>query len=121
LCYEFPPLGGGGARVVEGLSRELVRQGHEVDVVTMGWPGLPRREEVHGAQVYRVPCMRRAAHVCTGPEASTYVWAALPVALGLAPPGDLASYDFRDASDFASWFFLISQLSEGFRVAAGLL
>jgi len=43
------------------------------------------------------------------------------VALGLAPPGDLASYDFRDASDFASWFFLISQLSEGFRVAAGLL
>jgi glycosyltransferase involved in cell wall biosynthesis len=84
LCYEFPPLGGGGARVVEGLSRELVRQGHEVDVVTMGWPGLPRREEVHGAQVYRVPCMRRAAHVCTGPEASTYVWAALPVALGLA-------------------------------------
>jgi len=84
LCYEFPPLGGGGARVVEGLSRELVRQGHEVDVVTMGWPGLPQREEVHGAQVYRVPCMRRATHVCTGPEASTYVWAALPVALGLA-------------------------------------
>lgn len=42
-------------------------------------------------------------------------------ALGLAPPGDLASYDFRDASDFASWFFLVSQISESFRVAAGLL
>ncbi|MGH7518333.1 MAG: glycosyltransferase, partial [Gemmatimonadales bacterium] len=57
LCYEFPPLGGGGARVVYGLSRELVSLGHQVDVVTMGPRGLPRRQEVHGVQVHRVPCV----------------------------------------------------------------
>ncbi|MGH7752549.1 MAG: glycosyltransferase family 4 protein, partial [Gemmatimonadales bacterium] len=84
LCYEFPPLGGGGARVVHGLSRELVRLGHEVDVVTMGRQGLPRREDVHGVQVYRVPCVRRALHVCTAPEAFSYLLGALPVALKLA-------------------------------------
>ncbi len=84
MCYEFPPLGGGGARVVYGLSRELVRLGHQVDVVTMGRRGLPRRQEVHGVQVHRVPCVRRRLHVCTGPEAFSYLLAALPVALELA-------------------------------------
>jgi glycosyltransferase involved in cell wall biosynthesis len=84
LCYEFPPLGGGGARVVHGLTRELVRMGHEVDVVTMGWQGLPRQEVVDGVQVHRVSCGRRALHVCTGREAATYLVAAIPVALRLA-------------------------------------
>jgi hypothetical protein len=27
LCYEYPPLGGGGAKVVDGLTKELVRDG----------------------------------------------------------------------------------------------
>jgi glycosyltransferase involved in cell wall biosynthesis len=53
--YEFPPLGGGGAQVVRGLSRELVRLGHEVDLVTMGFHGLPSRETVNGVRVLRVP------------------------------------------------------------------
>jgi glycosyltransferase involved in cell wall biosynthesis len=50
----------------------------------MGRPGLPRLEDVHGVQVHRVPCIRRAEHVCTGPEAFTYLLAALPKALELA-------------------------------------
>ena len=78
LSYEFPPIGGGGARVVHGLSRELVRSGHEVDVVTMGFRGLPRHEEVNGVRVHRIPCLRRQAHVCTAPEAASYVLLALP-------------------------------------------
>lgn len=84
LSYEFPPVGGGGARVVHGLSRELVRLGHEVDIVTMGFRGLPVREDVDGVQVHRVPCRRRRAHLCTLPEAFSYVCAALPVVLRLA-------------------------------------
>ena len=35
--YEFPPIGGGGAAVVAGLSRQLVATGHEVDLVTMSF------------------------------------------------------------------------------------
>jgi glycosyltransferase involved in cell wall biosynthesis len=37
VSYEFPPIGGGGAQVAAGLARELVRQGHDVDIVTMGF------------------------------------------------------------------------------------
>jgi glycosyltransferase involved in cell wall biosynthesis len=58
--------------------------GHEVDVVTMGWHDLPRQEVVDGVQVHRVPCGRRALHVCTGREAASYLLAAIPVALRLA-------------------------------------
>jgi glycosyltransferase involved in cell wall biosynthesis len=84
LCYEFPPIGGGGARVVYGLARELVSNGHEVDLVTMGFRGLPRREEVDGIQVHRVPCLRRSESVCQAHEMVTYLASALPVAYRLA-------------------------------------
>ena len=40
LCYEYPPLGGGGGRVVSGLSRQLANMGHCVDLITMGYKGL---------------------------------------------------------------------------------
>jgi glycosyltransferase involved in cell wall biosynthesis len=77
--YEFPPIGGGGAAVVAGLSRELVSRGHQVDLVTMSFRGCPSHEDVDGVQVHRVPCIRRAKEVCTTPEAFTYVAAARPV------------------------------------------
>jgi glycosyltransferase involved in cell wall biosynthesis len=38
LCYEFPPVGGGGSKVVAGLAAELLRQGHHVELVTARWP-----------------------------------------------------------------------------------
>lgn len=40
-------------------------------------------------------------------------------ALGL-PVSDLASYDLRDAADFASWTFTLSNALESFRIAAGV-
>ena len=78
LCYEFPPLGGGGAKVAFGLSKELVRQGHEVDVVTMGYRGLPKHETVNGVNVYRVPCLRRNESVCNPFEMASYLMTAIP-------------------------------------------
>ncbi len=83
LCYEFPPLGGGGAAVVRGLSAHLARAGHAVDVVTMHRRGLPHREQVDGVDVYRVPCVRVRDANCTMAEQATYVAAALPYVLRL--------------------------------------
>lgn len=79
LSYEFPPIGGGGSQVVAGLSRELVRSGHTVDVVTMAFDGLPRREAVDGVAVQRVACVRRRELQCSMFEAATYAASALPV------------------------------------------
>ena len=79
LSYEFPPIGGGGAGVVRGLAAELVKQGHAVDVVTMGFRGVPAREIVDGIRVRRVDCGRKLESKCTAREALRYVVRARPV------------------------------------------
>ncbi len=87
LCYEYPPLGGGGGRVAHGLAAALASSGHEVDVVTMGFRGLPSAETIDGVRVRRVPCIRRSPFHCSGVEAATYLMAARPAALSLAERG----------------------------------
>lgn len=78
LNYEFPPIGGGGSPVSYELGRELVAQGHDVDVVTMGFGKLPAHEVMDGMNVYRVPCLRKRRDVCRTHEMVSFVMAALP-------------------------------------------
>ena len=73
LNYDFPPLGAGGATSSFNLARNVVRLGHEVDVVTMGFAGVPRRELLDGVGVYRVPSLRSRKEVCHTHEMLTYV------------------------------------------------
>lgn len=55
LSWEYPPdVVGGLARHVYGLSRELVRQGHQVYVLTRVVPGLPAEATEDGVRVRRV-------------------------------------------------------------------
>ena len=83
LSYEFPPLGGGGSKVVHGLSTEFVRMGHDVDVITMAYRDLNRYEEVNGIKVHRVPCLRGSVDVCHPHEQASYMMRALPAAVRL--------------------------------------
>lgn len=83
LCYEFPPLGGGGAKVVYGLSKELVKRGLDIDLVTMGYQGLPKYEQINGVHVYRVPCLRTKKPICFSHEMASYVFLAIPTILKL--------------------------------------
>jgi glycosyltransferase involved in cell wall biosynthesis len=84
LNYEFPPIGGGGSPVSYELGRELVARGHDVDVVTMGFDGLPAREVVDGINIYRVPCLRKQRELCKTHEMALFVAAALPKVARLA-------------------------------------
>jgi glycosyltransferase involved in cell wall biosynthesis len=83
LCYEFPPLGGGGSKVVAGLTRQLAALGHTLDLVTMGYRGLPRKESIGRLTIYRVPCLRRSRSMSTPPELASYLCTAVPLALRL--------------------------------------
>ena len=84
LNYEFPPLGGGSSPVSYELGRELIAMGHEVDVITMGFGGLPARDVIDGINVYRVPCLRKRREVCQTHEMASFVLRALPMAMKLA-------------------------------------
>ncbi len=58
ICPQFRPIVGGYERAAERLSKELVRQGVSVTVVTFrkkwDWPA---REDVDGFEIIRLPCL----------------------------------------------------------------
>lgn len=49
----YAPFIGGAERQVQLLSKELTRRGHEVKVVTLWQPGLPKEQDDEGITVYR--------------------------------------------------------------------
>jgi glycosyltransferase involved in cell wall biosynthesis len=53
----FHPFSGGVEKHMYELSRELVKQGVDVTVVTARIEGTPAYEELDGVKVYRVPCI----------------------------------------------------------------
>ena len=55
LTWEYPPrIVGGIARVVNDLSKRLIKDGHEVTVLTYREGNLPYYEQDKGVEVYRV-------------------------------------------------------------------
>ncbi|MDG6905305.1 MAG: glycosyltransferase family 4 protein [Nitrososphaerota archaeon] len=56
LTWEYPPrIIGGISRVVEGLSKALVNQSHEVHIITPEMPGTLLEDNDHGVFIHRVP------------------------------------------------------------------
>jgi len=54
LTWEFPPrIVGGIGRHCFGLAKTLAKEGHDVHVVTLDFPGALAYEEIHGAKIYR--------------------------------------------------------------------
>jgi glycosyltransferase involved in cell wall biosynthesis len=75
LNYEFPPLGGGASPVSYELAKRLSETGnYDIDVVTMGYRGLPAYEEVNPRfRVHRVRCWRSKKEICHPWEQATYL------------------------------------------------
>ena len=71
--YEYPPLGGGGAKVVHGIATRLAARGHSADLVTMGFRGLPARQNVDGVSVQRISKARLRISTCSSIEMVPYV------------------------------------------------
>ena len=64
--WEFPPLVVGGlAAHVDGLTRALVRQGHEVVVLTLHHDDVPDDDTIDGVRVLRARAARRRSLVRT--------------------------------------------------------
>ncbi len=81
LSYEYPPLGGGGAKVVNSLTDQLLSRGMEIDLVTMGFRDLPRLEVKENLKIARIPCWRRNESVCHPHEMLPYLMRAMPLLL----------------------------------------
>lgn len=81
LCYEYPPLGGGGGRVAAQVAKALQERGHQLRIVTGGMKHLPRRSQIDGVEVIRVRSGRRHEESCSVIEMLCWIVAAFPLAL----------------------------------------
>jgi glycogen synthase len=72
LCYEYPPIGGGGGRVAKTVAEELVRRGHEVRVQTAALGFRSQREHINGVDVIRTASARRVPDTCRVHEMGLY-------------------------------------------------
>jgi glycosyltransferase involved in cell wall biosynthesis len=73
LCYEYPPVGGGGGRVAAQVAARLTSRGHQIRVITAGMRHLPRREVRENVEILRPASFRRREDTCTVPEMALYV------------------------------------------------
>ncbi|MEI6491633.1 MAG: glycosyltransferase family 4 protein [Verrucomicrobiota bacterium] len=78
LCYEYPPIGGGGGRVAARVAEGLAKRGHEVRVVSSGMDHLPASEIINGVLVLRPKSFRRREDTCSVPEMALYLATAFP-------------------------------------------
>ncbi len=68
ICYEYPPIGGGGAVVCREVARALAASGHAVDVVTSRMAGMPDVFDDGDVRVHRVSSPRRRRFHATTAE-----------------------------------------------------
>ncbi len=75
VSHEYPPVGGGGARIIEDLCRGLAEQGHELVVLTTHLGDLSIEEEVSGVKVIRLRCGRKVPYRARFTEMVRFVFA----------------------------------------------
>ncbi|MFV0416528.1 MAG: glycosyltransferase family 4 protein [Chthoniobacterales bacterium] len=83
LCYEYPPVGGGGGRVAKQIAEGLAERGHEIKVLTGGVSSLPKKEIQSGIEIRRVRAFRRTMDTCSVPEMGLWVACSAAPALRL--------------------------------------
>jgi glycosyltransferase involved in cell wall biosynthesis len=83
LCYEYPPVGGGGGRIAARVAAGLARRGHEIQAVTAGMRHLPHVEGVEGVRIHRPESFRRSEDTCSVPEMALFLATSLWPAVSL--------------------------------------
>ncbi len=73
VSHEFPPIGGGGANACYFLTREYVKAGHEVVVVTANYQNMPELDVISGVSIIRVNSGRAFKDHCGFGEMAGYL------------------------------------------------
>lgn len=107
LSHEYPPVGGGGGRVIQDLCQGLAGRGHELRLMTTHFGHLPRRETVKGVDILRLPCGRKVPYRARFVEMARYIlgglWVGLPLLRAWKP--QLMHVHFAVPAGALAWLF----------------
>ncbi len=59
LNYEYPPLGGGGGRVIQDLINEWIKLDYKIDIITSKYKNLLKYESKDSINIFRVKVLNR--------------------------------------------------------------
>ncbi len=59
LIHEYPPIGGGGGPIAADLSKEWVKEGNRVRIITAAFGNLPQKEIQNGVEIIRIKSHRK--------------------------------------------------------------
>ncbi len=76
VSHEFPPIGGGGATACSYLSKEFVRMGYSVTVVTSRFQECKPEEMLEGVHIVRIASLRKKKDTSSFVEMLSFVFSA---------------------------------------------
>ena len=106
ISHEYPPLGGGGANACMHLSKEYIKMGHQVTLVTAWYEGLLDEETDGDFKIIRLHAKRAKVEHCSFPEMLDYLLKALKKADELVKKDnfDICQVFFAIPSGPVGWY-----------------
>jgi len=77
ISHEYPPIGGGGGKVVQDLCIGLVARGHHIHLLTALFENLPGKESMGNLVIERLPSKRTESFRAGFGTMASFVWKSL--------------------------------------------
>ncbi|MDO8972217.1 MAG: glycosyltransferase, partial [Saprospiraceae bacterium] len=74
ISHEYPPIGGGGGKVVQDLCTGLDNRGYQIYLLTALWENLPKRENSGNLIIERLPSGRTQAFRADFKTMAFFIW-----------------------------------------------
>ena len=74
ISHEYPPIGGGGGKVVQDLCAGLANRGYQIHLLTALFDNLPKKEESGNLIIERLPSGRTQSFRADFKAMSLFVW-----------------------------------------------
>jgi len=74
ISHEYPPIGGGGGRVIQDLCEGIASDGYNFYVLTAQWDDLPKYEESENLIIERIRSHRTQAYRADLLAMACFVW-----------------------------------------------